>query len=107
MFYAAADVVLSRAGALTISELAVTGTPAVVVPYAAGAAGHQSANAAHLEHAGGVVVVPETELDRIPVELEQLLADEHRRAVMAAAAAAAGLPGAAALIAHTLREAAA
>ncbi len=107
LFYAAADVVLSRAGALTISELAATGTPAVVVPFAAGTAGHQSANAAHLEESGGVVVVPETEVDRVSVELQQLLADEPRRAAMARAAAAAGRPDAARQIAAALREAAA
>jgi UDP-N-acetylglucosamine--N-acetylmuramyl-(pentapeptide) pyrophosphoryl-undecaprenol N-acetylglucosamine transferase len=107
LFYATADVVLSRAGALTISELAATATPAVVVPYAAGTAGHQSANAAHLERSGGVVVVAESEIDRVPVELEQLLSDEPRRAAMARAAAAEGLPHAAAEIARALREAAA
>ena len=106
LFYACADVVLSRAGALTISELAVTGTPAVVVPFAAGTAGHQGANAAHLEKAGGVIVIEESEIDRVPIELEQLLADEPRRASMARAAAAEGLPDAARLIAAALREAA-
>ncbi len=106
LFYAAADVVLSRAGALTISELAVTGTAAVVVPYAAGTAGHQRANADHLERVGGVVVVPETEIDRIPVEVEQLLSDGPRRAAIAGAAAGEGRPGAAALIAAALIEAA-
>ncbi|MFQ5555463.1 MAG: glycosyltransferase, partial [Acidimicrobiia bacterium] len=106
LFYAAVDVVLSRAGALTVSELAVTGTPAVVVPYAAGTAGHQHANAAHLERAGGVIMVPETEPDRVAVELEQLLADAPRRSAMADAAAAEGRPAAAAEIAAALMEAA-
>src|SRR5690606_16615054 len=40
LFYAAADLVLSRAGALTVAELTMTGTAAVIVPYAAGTAGH-------------------------------------------------------------------
>ena len=106
LFYASIDVVLCRAGALTISELAVTGTPAVVVPFAAGTAGHQRANAAHLERSGAAIVVPESEIDRVPVELAQLLADEPRRAAMARAAAGQGMPDAAVTIATALREAA-
>lgn len=106
LFYATVDVVLSRAGALTISELAATGTPAVVVPFAAGTAGHQRANAAHLEQSGGVVVVPESELDRVSVELQQLLADEPRRTAIARAAMAEGRPDAARQIAAALRKAA-
>ena len=98
-FYAAADLVLGRAGALTISELATTGTPAVVVPLAAVS---QEGNAAYLAAGGGVVVVPEAEIDRVPVEIEQLLADEPRRTKMAAANAALSAPNAALDIARTL-----
>ena len=105
-FYAAADIVLSRAGALTVSELAATGTPAVVVPYAAGTADHQAANVAHLEAAHGAVVVPEAEIDRAAVEIQQLVADPTRRTAMAQAAAEAGRPDAATVIATALREAA-
>jgi UDP-N-acetylglucosamine--N-acetylmuramyl-(pentapeptide) pyrophosphoryl-undecaprenol N-acetylglucosamine transferase len=105
-FYAASDVVLSRAGALTISELAATGTPSVVVPYEAGTAGHQAANAAHLVRAGGSVMLSEGELDQVPVVVEQLLADEPRREAMAEAAAKQGHPHAADVIAQTLLEAA-
>ncbi len=105
-FYAAVDIVLGRAGALTVSELAATGTPAVVVPYAAGTAGHQAANADHLAASGGVVVVPQTDIDRVPIELEQLLADPERRARMGAANLAQAIPDAADRIATTLRKAA-
>lgn len=103
-FYAASDVVLSRAGALTISELAATGTPAVVVPYAAGAAGHQAANAIHLARAGGAELVPEEDVDRVPALLEQLIADRDRRQAMAAAAKKLGRPDAAQVIAKALIE---
>jgi UDP-N-acetylglucosamine--N-acetylmuramyl-(pentapeptide) pyrophosphoryl-undecaprenol N-acetylglucosamine transferase len=104
-FYAASDLVLSRAGALTISELAATGTPAVVVPYQAGTAGHQAANAAQLAVAGGAVVVPEAEIDAVPVVVEQLIGDAPRRQAMAEAAAKQGHPHAADVIAQTLLEA--
>lgn len=105
-FYAVSDVVLSRAGALTISELAATGTPAVVVPYAAGAAGHQAANATHLAESGGAVIVPEEDVDGVPALLQQLIADSDRRETMAAAAAALGMPDAAQVIAKAMIEAA-
>lgn len=106
LFYAASDVVLSRAGALTVSELAATGTPAVLVPYAAGAAGHQAANAAHLAQAGGAELVAEDQIDLVPVALQQLIADSDRRNNMAKAAAATGKPDAADVIARALLEAA-
>jgi UDP-N-acetylglucosamine--N-acetylmuramyl-(pentapeptide) pyrophosphoryl-undecaprenol N-acetylglucosamine transferase len=103
-FYAVSDVVLSRAGALTISELAATGTPAIVVPYAAGTAGHQAANAAQLNAAGGLILIPEDEIDRVPTQLQQLLLDHARRVAMGRAAADLGHPGAASEIAATLLE---
>ncbi len=103
-FYAASDVVLSRSGALTISELAVTGTPAVAVPYAAGTGGHQGANARQLERAGGIVVIEEEDVNRVPVELQQLLMDDSRRAAMARDAYAVGIADAAETIARDLIE---
>ncbi len=104
-FYAATDLVLSRAGALTISELAATGTPAVVVPYAAGSAGHQKANAAHLAGGGGAMLVDEEHVDRVPALLQQLIADRDSRQKMARAAAGMGMPEAAESIARALIEA--
>lgn len=105
-FYAASDIVLSRAGALTISELAATGTPAVVVPYAAGSAGHQKANAAHLALAGGAELIDEEDVDRVPVLLQQLIADRERRRHMASIASGMGMPEAAQTIAAALIAAA-
>ncbi len=100
-FYAAADLVLGRAGALTISELAMTGTPAVVVPLEAVA---QQGNAEYLASAGAVVVIPEAEIDRVPAEVGGLLADRARLDRMASAAHAAAQPDAAAIMAGVLME---
>jgi UDP-N-acetylglucosamine--N-acetylmuramyl-(pentapeptide) pyrophosphoryl-undecaprenol N-acetylglucosamine transferase len=105
-FYAAADLVVSRSGALTISELAVTGTPAIVVPYAAGTAGHQAANARELAEAGAVHVVEEPEAGAVPQLLAQLIADPERLVAMAEAAHGLARPGAAGVIADALVEAA-
>lgn len=103
-FYAAADLVLSRAGALTVSELARTRTPSIVVPYAAGTAGHQAANARDLESAGAVVVVDESDMTTLPDRVVGLLSDEAGLAAMAQAAAGADRGDAAGLLADRLLE---
>ena len=106
LFYAACDLVLSRAGALTVSELTATGTPGIVVPYAAGTAAHQEANVVSLSDAGGVVVVPESSIDQVPVIVEQLMSDKSRLRAMGAVSHKHGRPHAAEIMARQLREAA-
>ena len=61
--YAAADVVVARAGASTLAELAVTGTPSVLIPYPYAAEQHQAHNAALFEAAGAAVVLKDGEVD--------------------------------------------
>jgi len=56
---AAAHVVIARAGASTIAELAVSGRPAVLIPYPSATDDHQTANARAMEQAGGAALVPE------------------------------------------------
>ena len=55
--YAWADIAICRAGALTVSELAVTATPAILVPLPNAIDNHQLRNAQSLESAGGAVVL--------------------------------------------------
>jgi UDP-N-acetylglucosamine--N-acetylmuramyl-(pentapeptide) pyrophosphoryl-undecaprenol N-acetylglucosamine transferase len=88
--YAASDVVVARAGASTVIELAVTGTPSVVVPWAQAADDHQRANAAWLVEAGAAVTVDDAELDRLGDELDALRRDPQRLATMAQAARTVG-----------------
>lgn len=61
--YAAADLAVSRAGALTVAELTAAGVPAIMVPLPHATAGHQAANAKVLARAGGVVHIPDQDLD--------------------------------------------
>ncbi|MEA2930303.1 MAG: UDP-N-acetylglucosamine--N-acetylmuramyl-(pentapeptide) pyrophosphoryl-undecaprenol, partial [Hyphomicrobiales bacterium] len=61
--YAAADVVIARAGASTLAELAVTGTPSILIPYPFAAENHQAHNAALFEEAGAAVVLEDAEVD--------------------------------------------
>jgi len=89
--YAAADIVVSRAGASTLAELAATGTPALLVPYPHATADHQTANARVYAESGAARVIPDGELDsgRLRVELTAALGKERGAAMRAAAERAA------------------
>ena len=94
--YAAADLVLSRAGAITCSELMVTGTPAVLVPSPNVAEDHQTKNARAMADEGAAVVLPEAELgDGLVETVRGLLDDPERRAAMSRAARSMARPDAA------------
>ena len=60
--YAWADLVICRAGALTIAELAAVGVASILVPYPHAVDDHQTANAKFLVHAGGAFLLPQSEL---------------------------------------------
>jgi UDP-N-acetylglucosamine--N-acetylmuramyl-(pentapeptide) pyrophosphoryl-undecaprenol N-acetylglucosamine transferase len=76
--YAAADVVIARAGASTLAEIATTGTPSILIPYPHASDDHQSANAAVFAEAGAAVVIADRELDgdRLWYALEEVLRPE-------------------------------
>ncbi|MCL1879714.1 MAG: undecaprenyldiphospho-muramoylpentapeptide beta-N-acetylglucosaminyltransferase [Actinomycetia bacterium] len=86
--YAAADLVLCRAGASTLAELGALAKPSLLVPYPYAAADEQSANAARMAAAGAALVVADAELDSpsFAEKLDALLADGALRQRMAAAA---------------------
>jgi UDP-N-acetylglucosamine--N-acetylmuramyl-(pentapeptide) pyrophosphoryl-undecaprenol N-acetylglucosamine transferase len=101
--YAAADLALCRSGAITCSELAVTGTPSVLVPSPNVTADHQTKNARALAEAGAAVLLPETDLDaRFEAVVPALLHDAAARRRMADAALAIARPEAAATIAEAV-----
>ncbi len=60
--YEWADLVICRAGALTIAELAAAGVPSILVPFPHAVDDHQTGNAKFLVHAGGAFLLPQTEL---------------------------------------------
>jgi UDP-N-acetylglucosamine--N-acetylmuramyl-(pentapeptide) pyrophosphoryl-undecaprenol N-acetylglucosamine transferase len=99
--YGAADLALARAGG-SVWELAAAGLPAVLVPYPYATADHQTKNARQLEAAGGALVVPESELERVPALVEELLADAPRLGRLRRAMLEVARPGAAAEIADEL-----
>jgi UDP-N-acetylglucosamine--N-acetylmuramyl-(pentapeptide) pyrophosphoryl-undecaprenol N-acetylglucosamine transferase len=103
---AEADVVICRAGATTLAELAALGRPAVLVPFPAATDDHQQRNAEVLEQAGAAVLMSERDLtpDRLAAVTAELLADPRRRARMADAMRRFARPDAAARIVDRLLE---
>ena len=103
---AAADVVLARAGATTVAELAVLGLPSVLVPLPIATADHQTANARGLVDLDAACLVPDAELDvdRLVAELEPLVTDGATREAMGVAALGLGRPDAADRVADLVVE---
>lgn len=102
LLYKVADLVVCRAGASTIAELAAAGRGAVLVPYPYSAAAHQDANAEVMRKAGAAVVVPDKEMDglRLCREVDGLLAEEGRLRAMGTAARSMARPDAAGRLAE-------
>ncbi len=105
--YAAADLVLCRAGAMTVAELTAAGLPAVYVPLPIGN-GEQRLNAVGAVDAGGGLLVADADLTAawVNAQLLPLLRDADRLATMAKAAASQGRPDAAERLADIVVEAA-
>ena len=105
---AAADLVLSRAGASSIAEIAAVGVPSLLVPYPHATADHQTTNARFLVDAGAAVLVPDAQIDD-PVfssGLLGLLDEPARRDAMREAALGLGQSRAAAALADEVEAAA-
>jgi len=78
--YAAADIVVARAGAMSVAELCVVARPVVFVPFPFAAEDHQTANARTLVNANAALLVPDAEArERVVPELLALAADAARR----------------------------
>ena len=92
--YGWADLVICRAGALTVSELAAAGVGAILVPFAAATDDHQTRNAAILVDDGAAVMIAERELssERLAAELLQLCNGRGRLLAMAERARALAKP---------------
>ncbi|EEH54030.1 glycosyltransferase family 28 protein, partial [Micromonas pusilla CCMP1545] len=108
--YAAADLVVARAGAVTCAELLATRTPSVLIPSPNVAEDHQTANAVEMEANGAATVVREAELREGWIEFaaatKALLVDDERLGRMREAAGRADTPDAARRIAFDVIHAA-
>ena len=102
--YAEADLVICRAGAVTVAELSAAGLASVLVPFPHAVDDHQTANARFLADQGAAVLLPQTELT--PEKLASLLGslDRPRLLEMARKARALGKPDAARVVAQRCME---
>ncbi|HEX7192421.1 MAG TPA: undecaprenyldiphospho-muramoylpentapeptide beta-N-acetylglucosaminyltransferase [Thermoanaerobaculia bacterium] len=103
---AAADVVVCRAGAMTVGELAAAGRAAIFIPFAAATNNHQELNARVVERAGGGVVITESELtpERLAAAVSDIVSDPAKARRMGEAARALATPEATKRIVDTIEE---
>lgn len=109
LLYAVADILIGRAGANTVAELAATGTPSVLLPYPFHRDQHQLHNAQPLAEAGGAVIVEDTvgaaeNAARLRAALDPLLKAPSKLDAMAGAARSLARPEAAEAVARWLIE---
>jgi len=102
--YAEADLVICRAGAITVAELSAGGVPSVLVPFPHAVDDHQSANARFLADQGAAILMPQAQMtpERLAATLRAI--DRPRLLEMARKARALGKPEAARLVAERCME---
>ncbi|MGH7580622.1 MAG: UDP-N-acetylglucosamine--N-acetylmuramyl-(pentapeptide) pyrophosphoryl-undecaprenol N-acetylglucosamine transferase [Gemmatimonadales bacterium] len=102
--YAVADLVVSRAGMITVAELCAWGLPSILIPLPTAADDHQTHNARVLSEAGACLLLPQSDLTpaRLAETVNRLLSEDGTRGAMADRAQARGKPGAAAEIVSNL-----
>jgi UDP-N-acetylglucosamine--N-acetylmuramyl-(pentapeptide) pyrophosphoryl-undecaprenol N-acetylglucosamine transferase len=105
--YAIADVVVARAGATTVAEIAVCGVPSLLIPYPYATGRHQEANARSLQRAGAATMLLDDELDGAVLadRIGRLLDDGDRLREMGERAKAWARPDAAEALADVVFEA--
>ena len=103
--YGWADLVICRAGALTISELAMAGVAAILVPYPSAVDDHQTANSRYLADKQAAILLPQTELSpQRLLDVMQQLGDREQLLAMAQRARALATPDATARVAEQCQE---
>jgi UDP-N-acetylglucosamine--N-acetylmuramyl-(pentapeptide) pyrophosphoryl-undecaprenol N-acetylglucosamine transferase len=100
--YAAATLVLCRAGATTLAELTALGKPAILVPYPFATADHQTGNAMALADAHAAVVIRDDALDTLAPRVLELLRDDDALDALGRASVALGKPRAAFTLAESV-----
>ncbi|MBT9382585.1 undecaprenyldiphospho-muramoylpentapeptide beta-N-acetylglucosaminyltransferase [Pseudooceanicola sp. CBS1P-1] len=92
-----AQLVITRSGASTVADLSVIGRPAILVPFAAAASDHQTANARGLVEAGAAIMIPENQLtaETLSEQIALVLDNPQGAEQMARAALSQGRPDAA------------
>lgn len=97
--YACADLVVSRAGAIAVSELCLVKKPSILIPFPFAAEDHQTSNAKALSEKGAAMLIRDDQAkDKLGMEILNLYSDEQKRNEMKAQIAAFARPAAAELI---------
>jgi UDP-N-acetylglucosamine--N-acetylmuramyl-(pentapeptide) pyrophosphoryl-undecaprenol N-acetylglucosamine transferase len=106
MAYAAADLVVCRSGAMTLAEIAVCGTPSILVPYPHAAHNHQVVNASNLVDRGAAAMILDRELsgERLAKEIAHWLSDRQGLSRLSANARLFARPDAAERIAKSIEH---
>ncbi|TFL17900.1 undecaprenyldiphospho-muramoylpentapeptide beta-N-acetylglucosaminyltransferase [Jannaschia formosa] len=101
-----AQLVICRSGASTVADLSVIGRPAILIPYAAAAGDHQTANARGLVEAGAAIMTPESKLTAASLaeQVELILSNPDGAARMARAAHSTAKPDAAIRLADLVQH---
>ena len=81
--YAASDIIVSRAGASSVSELCIVGKPVIFIPSPNVAEDHQTKNAKAIEEKHGAILLKENELETFPIVFETLLKDKGKQESLA------------------------
>jgi len=102
--YREADIVVCRAGALTVSELASAAMPSVLIPFPAAVDDHQTKNGQQLQNVGAAVIVQEKDLDIFVAKLSDILRAPENLTQMARAARSVARPEATITVADRVLE---
>ncbi|MDT7830769.1 undecaprenyldiphospho-muramoylpentapeptide beta-N-acetylglucosaminyltransferase [Flavobacteriaceae bacterium S356] len=92
--YAAADIIISRAGASSVSELCIVGKPTIFIPSPNVAEDHQTKNARSISDKHAAILLKQNELDTFPLVFETLLKDEGKQESLSLNIKELALPGA-------------
>ncbi|NOD92235.1 UDP-N-acetylglucosamine--N-acetylmuramyl-(pentapeptide) pyrophosphoryl-undecaprenol N-acetylglucosamine transferase [Ruegeria sp. HKCCD4884] len=101
-----AQLVISRSGASSVADISVIGRPSILIPFAAAAGDHQTANARGLVQAGGAIMIPENALDvrALTQQITTVLTNPEAAQKMAHAALSTGAPDATERLVHLVEQ---
>jgi len=92
--YAASDIIISRAGASSVSELCIVGKPVIFIPSPNVAEDHQTKNAKTIADQHGAILLRENELETFPIVFETLIKDKGKQEHLSENINELALPGA-------------
>jgi UDP-N-acetylglucosamine--N-acetylmuramyl-(pentapeptide) pyrophosphoryl-undecaprenol N-acetylglucosamine transferase len=102
--YATADIIISRAGASSVSELCIVGKPVIFIPSPNVAEDHQTKNAKSIADKHGAILLNETELETFPIVFETLIKDFGKQKILSENINEMALPGATTAIVNEVEK---